>query len=104
MDLDVCVQGQMLHPLLRRQRYNLFAYSFKKTENMFTEEYAPTVQDLCGMDDARSDVVDRSSLSFVDHEERRMSDLSDFCWSVVSSVDNQINGDNQVDRPVLFCG
>ena len=26
----VCVQGQMLHPFLRRQRYNLFAYSFKK--------------------------------------------------------------------------
>ncbi|KAG2644257.1 hypothetical protein PVAP13_2KG298276 [Panicum virgatum] len=60
---------------------------------------APTPQkakDLCGMDDARSDVVDRSSLSFVDHEERRMSDLSDFCWSVGSSVDNHINGDNQL--------
>jgi hypothetical protein len=40
----------------------------------------------------------------VDHEERRMSDLSDLCWSVVSSVDNQINGDNQVDKPTLFCG
>ncbi|PAN13082.1 hypothetical protein PAHAL_2G312900 [Panicum hallii] len=60
---------------------------------------APTPQkakDLCGTDDARSDVIDRSSLSFVDHEERRMSDLSDLCWSVVSSVDNQINGDNQL--------
>ena len=54
------------------------------------------MQDLRGTDDARSDMVDRSSLSFMDHEERRMSDLSDFCWSVVSSVDNQINGDNQV--------
>ncbi|CAN6204851.1 unnamed protein product [Urochloa humidicola] len=48
----------------------------------------------CGTDDG--DVVDRSSLSFMDHEERRMSDLSDFCWSVASSVDNQINGDNQL--------
>ncbi|KAF8694840.1 hypothetical protein HU200_037937 [Digitaria exilis] len=47
-------------------------------------------------DDGRSDVIDRSSLSLMDHEERRMSDLSDFCWSVVSSVDNQINGDNQL--------
>lgn len=46
-------------------------------------------------------MVDRSSLSFLDHEERRMSDLSDF-WSVVSSVDNQINGDNQVDKHVIF--
>ncbi|RCV12234.1 hypothetical protein SETIT_2G253400v2 [Setaria italica] len=53
-------------------------------------------KDLCGMDDARSDVVGRPSLSFVDHEERRMSDLSDFCWSVASSVDNHINGDNQL--------
>ncbi|OEL32939.1 hypothetical protein BAE44_0006040 [Dichanthelium oligosanthes] len=53
-------------------------------------------KDLHGTDDARSDVVDRSTLSFVDHEERRMSDLSDFCWSVVSSVDNQMNGDNQL--------
>ncbi|KAL6656247.1 hypothetical protein ACP70R_007073 [Stipagrostis hirtigluma subsp. patula] len=54
-------------------------------------------KDLCGTDDARSDVVDsRSSVCLVDHEERRMSDLSDFCWSVVSSVDNQINGENQL--------
>ncbi|KAJ1290180.1 hypothetical protein BS78_02G223800 [Paspalum vaginatum] len=53
-------------------------------------------KDLHGTDDAKSDVVGRSSLSFLDHEERRMSDLSDFCWSVVSSVDNQINGDNQL--------
>lgn len=53
-------------------------------------------KDFCGMDDAKSDVVDRSSLSLVECEERRMSDLSDFCWSVVSSVDNQINGDNQL--------
>ena len=71
---------------------------------MFTEEYAPIVQDLRGTDDTRSDMVDRSSLSFMDHEERRMSDLSDFCWSVVSSVDNQINGDNQVDMLVHFWG
>lgn len=56
------------------------------------------------MDDARSDMVDRSSLSFIDHEERRMSDLSDFCWSVVSSIDNQITGDNQVDMLVFFWG
>jgi hypothetical protein len=54
------------------------------------------VQDLYSTDGARSDVVDRSSACLMDHEERRMSDLSDFCWSVVSSVDNQINGDNQV--------
>ncbi|XP_052167338.1 uncharacterized protein LOC127784186 [Oryza glaberrima] len=53
-------------------------------------------KDICGMDDAKSDVVDRSSVSHMDHEERRMSDLSDFCWSVVSSVDNHVNGDNQL--------
>ncbi|XP_066399658.1 uncharacterized protein [Miscanthus floridulus] len=53
-------------------------------------------KDLRGTDDTRSDMVDRSSLSLMDHEERRMSDLSDFCWSVVSSVDDQINGDNQL--------
>uniref|UniRef100_A0A453L3Y3 Uncharacterized protein n=1 Tax=Aegilops tauschii subsp. strangulata TaxID=200361 RepID=A0A453L3Y3_AEGTS len=47
------------------------------------------------MDDAKSDVVDRTSVSLVDHEERRMSDLSDI-WSVVSSVDNHLNGDNQL--------
>ncbi|GJN33614.1 hypothetical protein PR202_gb22234 [Eleusine coracana subsp. coracana] len=47
-------------------------------------------------DDARSDAVDRSSACLMDHEERRMSDLSDFCWSVVSSIDNQISGDNQL--------
>lgn len=75
-----------------------------KEEDLFTEEYAPIVQDVRGTDDARSDIVDRSSLSFMDHEERRMSDLSDFCWSVVSSVDNQINGDNQVDMLVLLWG
>lgn len=61
------------------------------------------MQDICGMDDAKSDVVDRSSVSHMDHEERRMSDLSDFCWSVVSSVDNHVNGDNQVN-PTPFCG
>jgi hypothetical protein len=54
------------------------------------------MQDFCGTDDLKSDVVDRSSVSLVDHEERRMSDLSDFCWSVVSSVDTHINRDNQV--------
>lgn len=82
-----------------------FFFSLKE-EDLFTEEYAPIVQDLRGTDDARtrSDIVDRSSLSFMDHEERRMSDLSDFCWSVVSSVDNQINGDNQVDMLVLLWG
>uniref|UniRef100_A0A0E0M2S3 Uncharacterized protein n=1 Tax=Oryza punctata TaxID=4537 RepID=A0A0E0M2S3_ORYPU len=53
-------------------------------------------KDICGMNDAKSDVVDRSSVSHMDHEERRMSDLSDFCWSVVSSVDNHVNGDNQL--------
>lgn len=53
-------------------------------------------KDLCGKDDANSDEVGRSSVSLVDHEERRMSDLSDFCWSVVSSVDNHVNGDNQL--------
>ncbi|TVU10001.1 hypothetical protein EJB05_43504, partial [Eragrostis curvula] len=53
-------------------------------------------KDLYATDDAKSDVVDRSSACLMDHEERRMSDLSDFCWSVVSSVDNQINGDNQL--------
>ncbi|CAL5082079.1 unnamed protein product [Urochloa decumbens] len=51
-------------------------------------------KDHRGTDDGA--VVERSSLSFMDHEERRMSDLSDFCWSVASSVDNQINGDNQL--------
>ncbi|CAN6167438.1 unnamed protein product [Urochloa humidicola] len=51
-------------------------------------------KDHHGTDDGA--VVERSSLSFMDHEERRMSDLSDFCWSVASSVDNQINGDNQL--------
>ncbi|XP_062194362.1 uncharacterized protein LOC133897590 [Phragmites australis] len=53
-------------------------------------------KDLSGTDDARSDVVDRSTVCLVEHEERRMSDLSEFCWSVVSSVDNQIYGDNQL--------
>ncbi|KAM0852228.1 hypothetical protein ACQ4PT_051896 [Festuca glaucescens] len=53
-------------------------------------------KDFCGTDDVKSDVVDRSSVSPVDHEERRMSDLSDFCWSVVSSVDTHVNGDNQL--------
>ncbi|KAF7066171.1 hypothetical protein CFC21_072197 [Triticum aestivum] len=52
-------------------------------------------KDFCGMDDAKSDVVDRTSVSLVDHEERRMSDLSDI-WSVVSSVDNHLSGDNQL--------
>ncbi|KAK3130397.1 hypothetical protein QOZ80_6BG0492990 [Eleusine coracana subsp. coracana] len=47
-------------------------------------------------DDASCYAVDRSSACLMDHEERRMSDLSDFCWSVVSSVDNQISGDNQL--------
>lgn len=61
------------------------------------------MQDFCGMDDAKSDVVDRTSVSLVDHEERRMSDLSDI-WSVVSSVDNHLNGDNQVTKNVLFRG
>ncbi|CAN6196414.1 unnamed protein product [Urochloa humidicola] len=51
-------------------------------------------KDHRGMDAAA--LVERSSLSFMDHEERRMSDLSDFCWSVASSADNQINGDNQL--------
>ncbi|KAL6844739.1 hypothetical protein ACP4OV_025398 [Aristida adscensionis] len=55
---------------------------------------AQKAKDLCGTDDARSDVAGSSSC-LVDHEERRMSDLSDF-WSVVSSVDNQINGDMQL--------
>uniref|UniRef100_A0ACD5Y864 Uncharacterized protein n=1 Tax=Avena sativa TaxID=4498 RepID=A0ACD5Y864_AVESA len=62
-------------------------------------ETAATTQktkEFCGTDDAKSDVVDRSSVSLVDHEERRMSDLSDFCWSVVSSVDTHVNGDNQL--------
>jgi hypothetical protein len=54
------------------------------------------MQDFCGADDLKSDVVDRSSVSLVDHDERRMSDLSDFCWSVISSVDTHVNGDNQV--------
>nr|XP_051188396.1 uncharacterized protein LOC127302087 isoform X2 [Lolium perenne]XP_051188397.1 uncharacterized protein LOC127302087 isoform X3 [Lolium perenne]XP_051188398.1 uncharacterized protein LOC127302087 isoform X4 [Lolium perenne]XP_051188399.1 uncharacterized protein LOC127302087 isoform X5 [Lolium perenne]XP_051188400.1 uncharacterized protein LOC127302087 isoform X6 [Lolium perenne]XP_051188402.1 uncharacterized protein LOC127302087 isoform X7 [Lolium perenne]XP_051188403.1 uncharacterized prot len=53
-------------------------------------------KDFCRTDDVKSDVVDRSSVSLVDHEERRMSDLSDFCWSVVSSVDTHVNGDNQL--------
>lgn len=52
-------------------------------------------KDFCGTDDAKSDDVDRSSVSLVDHEERRVSDLSDI-WSVVSSVDNHVNGDNQL--------
>lgn len=52
-------------------------------------------QDFRGTDDAKSDVVDRSSVSLVDHEERRMPDLSDI-WSVVSSVDNHVNEDNQL--------
>ena len=56
------------------------------------------MQGFCGTDDVESDVVDRSRVSLVDHEERRMSDLSDFCWSVVSSVDTHVNGDNQVNR------
>lgn len=53
-------------------------------------------KDLRGTDDARSDMVDRSSVVSMDHEERRLSDLSDFCRSVVSSVDNQINWDSQL--------
>ncbi|CAM0951991.1 unnamed protein product [Alopecurus aequalis] len=53
-------------------------------------------KDFCGTDDVKSDLTDRSSVSLVDHEERRMSDLSDFCWSVVSSVDTHVNGDNQL--------
>lgn len=81
--------------------YITYSYLKRVRGYCLTEEYAPTVQDLCRMDDARSDVVGRSSLSFVDHEERRMSDLSDFCWSVASSVDNHINGDNQVDKHAL---
>ena len=56
------------------------------------------MQGFCGTDDVESDVVDRSRVSLVDHEERRMSDLSLFCWSVVSSVDAHVNGDNQVNR------
>uniref|UniRef100_A0A0D9XF29 Uncharacterized protein n=1 Tax=Leersia perrieri TaxID=77586 RepID=A0A0D9XF29_9ORYZ len=62
-------------------------------------EIAATPQrtkDICGMDDAKSDVVDRSSVSHMEHDERRISDLSDFCWSVVSSVDNHPNGENQL--------
>ncbi|XP_015696612.2 uncharacterized protein LOC102705103 [Oryza brachyantha] len=53
-------------------------------------------KDIDGVDDPKCDVVDRSSVSHMDHDERRMSDLSDFCWSVVSSVDNHANGDNQL--------
>ncbi|KAM0890180.1 hypothetical protein ACQ4PT_027207 [Festuca glaucescens] len=53
-------------------------------------------KDFCRTDDVKSDVVDMSSVSLVDHEERRMSDLSNFCWSVVSSVDTHVNGDNQL--------
>jgi hypothetical protein len=60
------------------------------------------VQELYATDDARTDVVNRSSACIMDHEERRMSDLSDFCWSVVSSVDNQIHGDNQVMKCILL--
>lgn len=66
--------------------------------------WCTNMQDLCGKDDANSDEVGRSSVSLVDHEERRMSDLSDFCWSVVSSVDNHVNGDNQVNRAASFRG
>lgn len=76
---------------------------------MFTESMLPegilsplysliwwaNAQDFRGTDDAKSDVVDRSSVSLVDHEERRMPDLSDI-WSVVSSVDNHVNEDNQL--------
>lgn len=49
------------------------------------------MQDLYATDDARSDVLYRSSSCLMDHEERRMSDLSDFCWSTASSVDNQLS-------------
>ncbi|KAL5201600.1 hypothetical protein ABZP36_035954 [Zizania latifolia] len=63
------------------------------------QEIAATLhktKDICGMDDAKCDVIDKSSICHMEHEERRMSDLSDFCWSVVSSVDNRVNGDDQL--------
>ncbi|KAJ1702514.1 hypothetical protein LUZ63_002293 [Rhynchospora breviuscula] len=34
---------------------------------------------------------DYSLMNLVEQEERRMSDLSDFCWSIASSFDNQLS-------------
>nr|XP_010943589.1 uncharacterized protein LOC105061278 [Elaeis guineensis]XP_019701590.1 uncharacterized protein LOC105061278 [Elaeis guineensis] len=49
------------------------------------------LQDLNGIESTKDEMLKTSIMNMAEQEERRMSDLSDFCWSVTSSVDIQLN-------------
>ena len=48
------------------------------------------MQDLNGIESTKDEMLKTSIMNMAEQEERRMSDLSDFCWSVTSSVDIQV--------------
>ncbi|XP_072985403.1 uncharacterized protein [Typha latifolia] len=47
-------------------------------------------KDINGVEPIKDELTDKCT-AMAEQEERRMSDLSDFCWSVTSSVDNQLS-------------
>lgn len=47
-------------------------------------------QDATGIESAKEEAFNADNLIPTEQEERRMSDLSDFNWSVTSSVDFQV--------------
>uniref|UniRef100_A0A6V7QXB0 Uncharacterized protein n=1 Tax=Ananas comosus var. bracteatus TaxID=296719 RepID=A0A6V7QXB0_ANACO len=49
------------------------------------------LKDANGTESLKDEKFEIAATNLVEQEERRMSDLSDFCWSVTSSVDNQLN-------------
>ncbi|XP_020111851.1 uncharacterized protein LOC109726586 [Ananas comosus] len=49
------------------------------------------LKDVNGTESLKDEKFEIVATNLVEQEERRMSDLSDFCWSVTSSVDNQLN-------------
>ncbi|XP_017700828.2 uncharacterized protein LOC103717745 [Phoenix dactylifera] len=47
--------------------------------------------DLNGIESTKDEMLKTSIVNMAEQEERRMSDLSDFCWSVTSSADIQLS-------------
>lgn len=57
-----------------------------------------------GRESLKDEKFEIAATNLVEQEERRMSDLSDFCWSVTSSVDNQVRRNSKfVLTGLRFC-
>ncbi|KAG1327267.1 hypothetical protein COCNU_01G012010 [Cocos nucifera] len=57
----------------------------------FCKNLSHKPEDLNGIESTKDEMLKTSIVNMAEQEERRMSDLSDFCWSVTSSVDIQLS-------------